>query len=395
MTEKRNVLFVDDEPRVLRGLRRMLRSHASKWDMQFVESGAEALEELDRQHYDVIVSDMKMVKMDGIGLLQQVQDKHPNVVRIVLSGYPEMESAMRAVPVAHQFLTKLCAPDRLEEVIERALSLTHLLSDESLRKTVGRMRNLPSLPHVYAELTSKLADPETSLAQLSKIVEKDAGICANVLRVVNSAFFGLPQTVTRVDRAVAFLGITMLKDLALAIEVFRVFEGADAKLFSPITEQQHVLNVSRLASRLVEGKHQSDDAFLAGMLHDVGRLILASKLPKRLRKIHEVMKAKELPPHKAEMALFGVSHSELGAYLLGMWGLPYHIVEAVAHHHDPMRVEQKSFDVLGAVYVANALVDEAANRPFREPLNMEYLEKMGVLDREKDWRAIADEVLGN
>ncbi len=120
---KKTVLFVDDELNVLEGLRTRLHRQRSKWEMVFVQSGREALERLAQGDVDVLVTDMRMPEMDGVTLLKRAQEEYPRVVRIVLSGHAELEAALRAIHVAHQFLSKPCEAGVIENVVERAVLL--------------------------------------------------------------------------------------------------------------------------------------------------------------------------------------------------------------------------------------------------------------------------------
>jgi DNA-binding NtrC family response regulator len=116
------ILFVDDDQDILAGLRNRLRAQRSRWDMVFVQSGYEALEELELASFDVVVSDMRMPLMDGAELLAQVKDRHPDVARIVLSGDAERDAVQRALPIVHQFLTKPCDGNVLRAAIEQVLA---------------------------------------------------------------------------------------------------------------------------------------------------------------------------------------------------------------------------------------------------------------------------------
>ncbi len=387
----RRILFVDDEPRVLEGLRRLLRSRRGEWELVFAHGATAALEALAAAGADVIVSDIRMPGMDGGSLLAHVQKEYPSVVRIVLSGDTDIGITFRALPVAHQFLTKPCEPEILQEVIERAVNLRALLDDEQLRRMVGEMETLPSVPRVYSELTRVLADPEADLTAVVKVVERDVAIYAKILQLVNSAFFGLARRVTSIQQAVNCIGTSMLRTLVLSVEVFRAFDGVGTVPgFSLEGVQDHGLAVARLAGRLLADKRQGESAFMAGMLHDVGQLILATRLPEHFGEALARVRRSGTALHAVEQELLGVTHAELGAYLLGLWGLPYPVVEAVAHHHVPTRVSQSRFDILSAVHVANLLVREQAERS-PSALDEPYLAALGVGDRLPAWRQLAAE----
>lgn len=281
----RRILFVDDEPYVLDGLRHLLRSQRHEWDLAFAPGAEAAMALLDASPFDVIISDMRMPGIDGTALLARVREHYPEVVRIVLSGYSDHSAALRAVPVAHQFLAKPCDTQTLRVAVERACHLKALLNDESIRRTVGALRDLPSLPRTYDALTQALRDQDVPLHKIAAIVEQDVAISAKVLQLVNSAFFGMAQSVTNIPRAVNFLGVNTLKSLILSVEVFRIFQPrTPLRGFNLEALQRHARLTALIAARLPLPAHLSEISVVASMLHDVGKLIMAWKLPDRFAK---------------------------------------------------------------------------------------------------------------
>ena len=390
----KHVLFVDDEPRILEGLEDRLMRYRNQWTMRFLGSGEAALAMLEHERFDVIVSDMRMPKMDGPTLLSLVKERHPHMVRIVLSGFSELEAALRAVPVAHQFLTKPCEPHVLENVIERACSLHGLIADENLKRIIGKVQRLPSVPRVYGELLTELADERTGARDVAELLESDIAMTAKVLQLVNSAFFGLGRQITDVVQAVSYLGFSLVKNLVLTIEVFEMDGTPEVGRFSLEHAQGHALTVAEIAAHiLAEDRQQREDVFMASVLHDIGKLVLAHELPGEFGHMRLQACDSKRPGHVVEREVLGTTHAEVGGYLLGLWGLPYTVVEAVANHHAPERVAQKGLDVLTAVVVANALVNERVPDPLGIPhdrLDVAYLEGLGLGDRVAEWSAFAD-----
>jgi len=391
----RRVLFVDDEPRFLEGLRRLLRTQRDQWEIACAPSGESALALMEASPFDVIVSDMRMPGMDGAALLSLVREKYPQVVRIILSSQAELSTALRVVPVAHQFLSKPCDAQMLRVAIERACHLKALLHDDSIRSMVGGLGELPSLPRTYHALTLALADPNTSIQKVAAIVEFDVGIAAKILQLVNSAFFGIARSITNIQGAVGYLGVSTLRSLVLSVEVFRVFAPkGPIQGFSLEDLQRHARLTSYLAARLPVPSHLVDITMVAGILHDVGKLIMAWKLTGRFKKLMAEAEQEQCPLYKVEEREYGFSHAEIGAYLLGLWGLPYAVVEAVALHHAPDRVPHQNFDAASAVYIANLLAQELDSSPALSGENelqgdLEYLVSLGVQKDVPKWRAMA------
>ena len=392
----RKVLFVDDESRILEGLRRLLRPQRNEWEMAFAPGGEAALALMEASPFDVIVSDMRMPGMDGATLLCRVRELYPQVVRIVLSGHTELSTALQVVPVAHQFLAKPCDAEMLRVAVERACHLKALLSDESIRRTVTGLGDLPSLPRTYEALMQAVADPDVSIQKIAKIVEQDVGISAKVLQLVNSAFFGITHSMTSIPSAVSYLGINTLKNLVLSVEIFRAFRPERSLPgFSLENLQRHAQLTAHIAARLPVPKHLADIAVVAGMLHDVGKLILAWKLSGHFGKMLVEAHEAHCPVNKVEEGENGFSHAEIGAYLLGLWGLPYTVVEAVALHHGPNRVPHQNFDASSAVYAANLLAHEleessqGAVPTYNLENYHEELAALGVAEMLPAWRTIA------
>ncbi len=385
----KRILFVDDEPRVLEGLQNLLRRYRHQWEMAFAPGGVAALELLKTQSFDVIVSDMRMPEVNGTALLTWVQREHPHTVRIILSGHTELQAALQTLPVAHQFLSKPCDAAELENVIQRVCQTQTLVRDPKIQQLVGGINQLPALPRVYQQLMQALAEDRTQARDIAVLLQQDMTLCAKLLQIVNSAFFRLARRITKIEEAVNYLGFIMVGNLALTIELF----SADPQSgFSFEALQQHALRVASLARQITADPRSADDAFIAGMLHDIGKLVLALRMPEQYRQMLNLAQQRPIPRWQLEREVFGVSHAEVGAYLLGLWGLPYPIIEAVAFHHQPRTIPPYEFDTLAAVHVANGLVHERAPAPvglLLEPLDSDYLATLGVLDKLAGWRTLA------
>jgi len=237
-------------------------------------------------------------------------------------------------------------------------------------------------------------DPHADAEDVARILEQDVAMSAKLLQLVNSSFFASAMPITSVKFAVVRLGFQMMKNLAMSLEVFKSRALPRVQGFSMDHLQQHSFLVASVVNRLINDRQQSEDAFMAGMLHDIGQLIMATELPEKLEKAIEVAKAESLPLHVAEEKLYGVTHAEVGAYLLGIWGLPYPIVEAVANHHHPSRVPPHDFGILDAVHIAECLISEVEDdEKASSPLNLDYLEALGVMDKVASWRKMVPELM--
>jgi len=393
----KRILFVDDEPHAFDGLQQTLDSQSDNWELAYAPDGETALMLLDATPFDVIVSDAYMPNMDGADLLKSVRDRFPSVVRIVLANQMELEAALRAVPVAHQFLVKPCDPDMLRVAVERATSLSDVLNNRLLANLVGSVQDLPVLPRVYLDLRHALTDPDVPLKSIVRIVEQDVGISAKILQLVNSAFFGLPREITSLQTAVSYIGMQLLQNLVLSAEVFHVFEiTKPVKGFSFEEVHMHSQLVAKIAGRIPAPAAIHGPAIIAALLHDVGKLVLATRSPDHFARALRGAREDRVPVYAAEEALIGISHAEVGAYLLSLWGLPSPVVEAVAHHHHPERLPDVSLDAVGIVHIANSLANEhPVTPPAGGPLpyqfiSGDYADRLGIADKIIDWQEFAE-----
>lgn len=399
---KRQLLFVDDEPNVLSGLRRMLRGQRKVWEMHFACGGEEALELLNNQPIDVIVSDMRMPGIDGAELLTRVSQLYPHTIRLVLSGQSEQEKIFRAIGPAHQFLSKPCDPDLLIQTIERAVGLQGQLQNETLQKLTSKITSLPSLPKIYSDLVHELESDDVSMDKVGAMIENDLAMSAKVLQLVNSSFFGLPSHVTSPKHAVSLLGLNVIRPLTLSASVFVQYEGMDLKHFCLDREIQHGLSVALAARKIAQNETKDnnlvDDAFIAGMMHDIGKLILAVHQTESFENAIGQSELKNQPLWKSELEEFGTTHAAVGAHLLGLWGLSNPIVEAVAFHHEPRNASSVDFTPLTAVHAANSLLMNDPPYASRDNLrdlqsefhhDVEYLQSIGLEDRLEQWASLA------
>jgi HD-like signal output (HDOD) protein/CheY-like chemotaxis protein len=397
----RRVLFVDDEPKVLAALQRMLRPMRHEWEMQFVGSGAEALTSLAQSPFDVLVSDMRMPVMDGASLLDQVSTTHPGVARIVLSGQADREAIMRVAGPAHQYLSKPCDADTLKARLRQAFILRDILATSSLKSLVSRLRSLPSVPEVYLELQKETASPNASIRRIGELVERDAGTTAKMLQLANSAYFGVRETVTSASQAVQLLGLDLVRTLLLSTQLFSQLDPAAMRRFRVPAIWRRSLLMSRGVRALARLERLDEcttgHAITAAMLHDAGRLILASCLPDEYARISDHAYSLGVPLHHVEQEELGCTHADVGAYLFVLWGLPDAVTSAVAWHHNPAASGISGLTPLTLVHVADAVIGGVEHdRSGSGPLDAAYIDTITRRATFAEWKtALVDVCLGD
>jgi len=212
----KRVLFVDDEPRVLEGLKRMLRPLREEWTMEFARGGREALRHLSESHYHVLVTEMRMPDIDGIALLQEAIRISPQTVRIALSAGADLDLTLRSASLAHQYLVKPCDVHTMQATVEKALTLQSILDDPSLTGLIGRVKSLPSPPAIYYQLMDAVRCDAISAGDLGLIIAQDLGMTAKVLQLANSPLFAPNRVIGSPEQAVIYLGVDTVRALAIS-----------------------------------------------------------------------------------------------------------------------------------------------------------------------------------
>ncbi|MBX2829670.1 MAG: HDOD domain-containing protein [Rhodospirillales bacterium] len=393
-----SILFVDDSKNVLWGLRRRLHSTCPEWETAFASSGAEALSLCDQRSFDVIVTDMKMPGMDGGELLKQVQNKFPDTARIILSGFSEDEAILRTLGRAHRYLAKPCDDEMLINSIRQILDVRSLLPDPRIRNSIGNIEALASPPDTYLRLVKALEDPKVDNKTISAIVSSDIALTAEILKLTNSAYFSMPAKITSISHAVRMIGTETLKSITLLMGLFKGFEGpseVSSRMFTLCHRSQQIgVAASLIAEHEKLDKEVCSLLPATGMLSHVGSLILNLNYYEEMEQVIEIMERKNVSIIDAEKELFGASHPEIGAYLLGLWGFSDPVIEAVAHHHCPSKLAGNEMTGLSALYAAQHLTRELSMPEVEETtIDLSYLKRIGKEGQLQDWYKIVGLVL--
>jgi HD-like signal output (HDOD) protein len=271
-------------------------------------------------------------------------------VRVVLSGHSDPASATRIASIAHQFFEK---PVRAADLIAALRDIEAWLRPSPpapLREVLGAIGHLPAAPAAFVELSAAMDDPRVRVDDLIVVVKRDPALVAKVLQLASSTFFtrGLPARDLRT--AIGRLGVRLVAALALAGSAFNVDRSSGVTLEQLTT---HAVEAATAALGFAAPRH-AEDAFVAALLADIGLSALACWMPSRVSDARTHAARNHVAFHQAEEALYGSTHAELGAYLLGLWRLPPPVVEAVALHHAADRSTLSDLPIALAVYDAHA-----------------------------------------
>ncbi len=381
------VLFVVDDPASLLSLRHSMAKLAHEWDLKFFGVVEEALASMSERPFDVVVADMSGSSLTGSELLALVQYQHPRVVRVLLAGDGEDNAVSKSAGVAHRILRKPCDPVELRCAIERVFDLEQRLNDPDLQAMIGEVGELPRPSAAVTRLNDVLASEDASVDNIATIISDDINMTAKLLQIVNSAYYGLAHHITEPREAVAYLGLNAVRDVVVANEMLRAFESVSPPVQALVDElHEHAIAVAHLARELMTNRNRASEAYVAALLHDVGLLLIASCAPDRFLELHVQTMRSSLSLREVEMEVIGAHHSDLGALLLDMWGLPSEIVEAVACHYDADTVPSTGIDAVHAVHIADVVVGSRAEGDSLRwkcegELDEDYLREMGVADR--------------
>jgi putative nucleotidyltransferase with HDIG domain len=391
------ILFVDDEFIFLEGLQLRLLPICQDWEMEFAQSGAEALGLMNQKPFDAIVADLRMPGMSGLALLEHVMSSSPGVVRILLADPVDAQVANPIEAAHHQWVVKNRAPEDLKAIILRACGKEEKAREDKLEKLMAQVTRLPSIPSLYFELIELMRNPNSDINAVGAVIAKDMTMTAAVLKMANSAFFGLQRVVTSTAEATMYLGVDTLRSLVLSVQIFSQFEQENLGAFSVDVLSAHSLETAAAAKAIAQSecasKEQAEEAFVTGVLHDIGKLVLASNFPERYDEVLRIADEMKTGNCLAEWQVFGVSHAAVGGRLLQIWGIPQTVVEAVMSHHEPCRVKSNGFSVLTALHAANVIVHEknAVGGISTAHFDMDYLNTLGLAGRLEAWRRAVEE----
>jgi HD-like signal output (HDOD) protein len=393
LTMKKRILLVGQDHSLWHEFEVEAQTADPRWAVEIARGATEARALLECFSFVAAIVDVQLADSSGLDLLDEVVRQQPKAMRIVLSELADTESTVKCVGRGHHHLLKPCDASILLNAVNQGLALESWLPSESVQSLIAQMRRVPSPPHLYFQVSSEVQSPHASIEKVGEIIGQDPAVTAKVLQLANSALFGLRLQVVNPVEAIGFIGLETTKALVLLAHTFSSFENLKLSIFSVESLWHHSVATGHAAQRLglLEQNQQelSDQAFAAGLLHDIGKLLFAANMPGLFVEALVLAREQRRRFWEVETEVLGACHSELAACLLGIWGLPTPLVEAVALHHHPNRTLQPQFSPLTAVHVANVLAHELnpeQSVTVADQVDADYLAACGLTERLEPWR---------
>jgi len=358
------LLFVDDEPKVLDGLRRMLHSMRKEWDMRFAGGGREALAVLAGAPADVVISDMRMPGINGAKLFAEVESLYPRTARILLTGQSNTEATLRLVGPSQVFLSKPCDGMQLTRAVNQAVKLRHYLGRPVLRHLMSGLRWDKRLLPTYFQIRDELLQEKPAPAKIASLIESAPELERAFLHLAGVVYPHGPRAVHSYQ-AIRNLKAENFHTTIVAATILSLIAGNDVMRCETDRLLHESLQVAKLSACICElhgfGPENAAIAFLAGLLHNTGAAVLAANTPEKMRQFTAQRKAAPAEPQvESERRIWGVSFGEVGGYLLAEWGLPDVLVEAVTYQEEPGFCDDAQSPVLIALHVAKWLSGKLA-----------------------------------
>ncbi len=364
---------------------------SANWEFSYAPDCGRATEILSHGAFDAVVVDPSASPDRAVQFLDSIVKVHPKVLRLVLMDSDNRQILEKWVGLAPQCLPRKSDYHRLANLLKRCFHTADWMENEVIKRLVCQVRDLPSPSSLYLEILQKLQSPNVIIEEVALLIAQDPALCAKMLKIVNSAFFALSRDICDVFEAVIFLGLERTKALILFTHYVSLFQPPKTRLFSLEVLWHHSLATAAYARSIVQAENvdsqKADEAFTAGLLHDIGKLMLAANMPELYDQALGLAGQRRISGWLAEREVVGATHDILGACLLGIWGLPMIILEAIAWHHQPSLLGGKNFSLLTAVHVGNAFASLRSGNSEKGPpdIDFSYLNEIGMADHFGRW----------
>ncbi len=385
-----HVMVIDEDPLMLRAIRRAVRWIRPDWTLALVPSPVEALEALEARPADVVVADLALTWRERAALAELAR-RHPEALRVLFTTDPDRTQAIELTSLAHRIVAKGPNPQELVASIDDALTARAWMDSAALRRVVFGARDLPRAPELAPQLALVARDPKARVKDLAEVVSRDPAVASRVLRIASSVWFASSRRLRSLEEAIARVGVRTLQALVLDTEIAHRFRVHPRSGVSADALARHSFRVARTALRIASdvAPPLAEVAFLAGVVHEVGQLVLAEREPERIGRDRELARRRGVPLHEIEAERHGVTHATVGAALLHLWSFDERVVTGVLEHHRAPSRRTAAVDVATILWVAQAVAQPAEEVGTDVPAE---LAKLGWGTRFSGWREVVDAI---
>lgn len=363
------------------------KTEEESWSTLICCKGSEAEKALGDDRYDICISDIHLPDIDGMEFFRTVRDNYPGTIRVMETDNRDHSFLIKASELAHLVVSPDCAPQVLSAILENSLQLRKILGNQKLHERISSIKALPSPPEMYKQLMEELQQEDYSMHRVAEIIKSDIAITAKLLQLINSAFFGLQTHVESPLHAVNLLGINVVKNIVLTSGIFQKFHDPNIPGFSAQSIYQRSIAIGAGARHLANAfgfsTRDVEDSLLAGMLHDIGKLIMLTYFTEELSAANELANKEQITLFEAEREVLGVTDAELGAHLLSLWNIPLTILEAVAFHYEPRRSAYPIMNILTPVHLSYAINNDIIHNvrdDSKSHIDYAYIDRFSLRD---------------
>lgn len=375
MTAQKKILFVEPQAAQQKIYETALEPEKQDWLLLFASNAEEAFQFINNSSIDIIVTGYHLPDQSGICLLEEIQEIHPEIIRFLLIDTSEKHEFRSLVNAAHQIILKPLETKTLTSTINKALMLRSKINDPEILRILGNINALPSLPRVFQKLSTILRRSTVSLHEVANLITQDIVLSAKVLKLAHSELFNLHQPTQDIASIVPLLGNSAVSSLVFSQTIFNTFDdnAFSESIFEMIN--RHSCKYSSFASHLLSDRNAKQEiieqSIFCGIVHDLGNLVLARYAPEKWKHLQVESEKGEKTEVELEKEIMGITHSDIIAYLLAIWGFSDEQIAALAFHHTPSKTTESEFGLLGALHIAEYCYTDDAQKC---DIDMDYLE---------------------
>lgn len=348
----KRILIVDDEAQILKALVRLFID--TDYEVLSAEGGAQALEMLEAEKFDLVISDMRMPNMDGYDLLNRVKEMYPSILRVILSGYTDEKIVIKALQnnIAKLYLYKPWNNEQLITIVKNLFDTEDILLEKRLLEIVNNYGELPTIKKSFQAIIH-LIEQDAEFDEITREIEKDLSISSKLLHIVNSAFYGIRTG--SIKQAAVYIGMKNIRNIVLSTSIIDSLEK-NKKMEKIIDDQwAFAFLTNKILAFIYEKllrKQLPDDSIAAGLMHNLGVIFLLNAYKDEYGALIEKSINTGIDLLTLENEKYGTTHEAIGGYLLSWWELPFPIVESAIYHHDPSDGRILNKELVAAVHLS-------------------------------------------